>query len=45
VPEKKQHPKDFFTYGRIRFRLKNENGGFYNNEIISRMKLLEKIGE
>lgn len=41
----KRHPADFFSQGRIKYRLKNEEGQFYNQEIKTRRMLIKKIGQ
>ena len=40
----KRHPQDYFRFGRIRFRLKNEAGQFFNPEITNKTELANKLG-
>mmetsp|Transcript_25844 Transcript_25844/g.55360 ORF Transcript_25844/g.55360 Transcript_25844/m.55360 type:complete len:161 (-) Transcript_25844:115-597(-) len=41
--EDKRHPKDFWMRGRVRVRLKNEDGTLANPEIKSRKVLLREV--
>eukprot|EP00205_Picochlorum_sp_RCC944_P001844 CAMPEP_0182607886 /NCGR_PEP_ID=MMETSP1330-20130603/2456_1 /TAXON_ID=464278 /ORGANISM="Picochlorum sp., Strain RCC944" /LENGTH=102 /DNA_ID=CAMNT_0024826547 /DNA_START=66 /DNA_END=374 /DNA_ORIENTATION=+ len=41
--EDKKHPRDFFRRGRVRVKLRNEDGTFANPEITSRKKLLQEV--
>jgi len=40
----KQHPSDFFTYGRVRYQLEDETGKLINPDIRTRKQLVNTVG-
>ncbi|KAL5977546.1 signal recognition particle 19kDa [Asimina triloba] len=45
VGDQKAYPRDFMQRGRLRVKLKNEDGTLCNPEITSRKQLMLKIAE
>lgn len=41
----KRHPIDFFRFGRIRYKLADQSGKLYNQEIKSKSELANRLGQ